>query len=195
LLFCRVHFKTKEIMKNERIIPNSLLLEENTLDSAWYYMNEGAELFYKIEGTNEVLSKYFDKNPYCRLCEGIEVSILAALGCGNSYREKTILKMWVFEQKKATFIGIDASEEMLELSKANLLEIELPQKYLKGNLFDASFRRILAEESHERKTIFSLLGATMGNWGLNNFANILWEIMKKGDYLLFDIRMRVVLKK
>lgn len=163
------------------------------VDSSIYYLDEGADLYYQIGSSNTEL--YENSNYFTLLHEHVStVDSIISLGCGNSLREKKIIKNLAEKQQLGDdfqYVGIDTSITMLNLSMQELADISMKKKLICADFSSQKLRNDLLERlSEENTNVFTFLGATMGNLGVEYSMDLLSDITTSGDYLMLDVRVR-----
>ncbi|MEI6671941.1 MAG: L-histidine N(alpha)-methyltransferase [bacterium] len=116
---------------------------------------------------------------------------LISLGCGNSEIESYIFEH-LKEQYQIDYYGVDSSKNMLELSIKRMENITNVEKhFICADFSTNEFRRELTQlttESHER--IFTFFSNTFGNIEPNNIIDILYNLLKPGEKIWLDVRLR-----
>ncbi len=117
-------------------------------------------------------------------------TVFISLWCGNSETEKYILKH-LKQNKDVMYIGVDASDQMLELSIENLKDLNNEKVFLRADFWSDEFKHeihSLSENFDER--IFTFMWGTFWNIKYTRIINILNNILTKNDKIWIDIWIR-----
>ncbi len=131
--------------------------------------------------------QFFNKN--IKLKENSNL-IIVSLGCGDGRAEKEMLNKLYEEGKKFTYIGIDSSENMINLIKKNYSETKFKKMFLVADMGSETLHKKLRDlvKDYDGR-LFTLFGNTLGNIPQSYIADILRNITVKGDKLWLDINI------
>lgn len=125
-----------------------------------------------------------------------EKTAIVSLGCGNASREKYALEQMKKNGYDFIYIGVDTSEHMLKMAIENLKEIKIEKKFVQIDITNDGFKDVIAELAGDcDKRMYMFLGGTIGNVNQTNVADVLYNILQKGDSLWVDVRIRPSLSK
>ncbi|MFZ2150879.1 MAG: L-histidine N(alpha)-methyltransferase [Candidatus Absconditicoccaceae bacterium] len=171
-------------------------LRNRSLEQKFLYMNNGANRYYDIVQTDNVyygsytynffidfgLKNIFSKNK--------NIAIIS-LGCGNSDIESFIFEN-LGDDFKIAYYGVDSSKNMLELSIKRMEKINNIEKYFICADFSTNeFKRELSQlASSSDSKIFTFFSNTFGNINPNNIIDILYNLLKSGEKIWLDVRLR-----
>lgn len=173
-------------------------LKDRILDQKHFYTAEfAADLYYK---NRDAKSTYFknslDMSNYLNFFKNSipvkkENTVLISLGCGDSGFEKSILNSLEDEGLHFSYIGVDSSRYMLELSAKSLEKSKFKRSFVCGDFSAHNFRSEIGYLVNNYKNkVFGLLGGTIGNITPTNIVDTLGNMLKKGDYLWITIVLR-----
>lgn len=174
-------------------------LKDRILDQKHFYTAEfAADLYYKNRDAknNTYFKNSFDINDYLNFFKKNisikqENTVLVSLGCGDSSFEKNILDPLKKEGFDFSYIGVDSSRYMLELSVKNLKKSEFKKSLICGDFSSHNFRSEIGYLVNNYKNkVFGLLGGTIGNITPTNIVDTLGNMLKKGDYLWVTLVLR-----
>ncbi|MCF7835000.1 L-histidine N(alpha)-methyltransferase [Candidatus Gracilibacteria bacterium] len=174
----------------------SYCLRNRTLEQKFLYMNKGAGTYYDIVKIDSIyhetsIHKFFSEFAEKYIFIKDKNIAIVSLGCGNSE-----IETFIFENMKKDFnisyYGVDSSKNMLELSIHKMEHIKNIEKYFICADFSTNeFKRELTQlttKSDER--IFTFFSNTFGNIEPNNIIDILYNLLKTGEKIRLDIRLR-----
>lgn len=174
----------------------SYCLRNRTLEQKFLYLNGGAEFYYDIVNTDDV---YYLSYPYDLFIdfwlknifsEGKNIAMVS-LWCGNS-----AIETFIFDKIKDDFeidyYWVDSSKNMLELSIKKMEKIDgIDKNFICADFSTNEFRRELSQltlDSDER--IFTFFSNTFWNIKPNNIIDILYNLLKSGEKIWLDVRLR-----
>ncbi|MDD3284695.1 MAG: L-histidine N(alpha)-methyltransferase [Patescibacteria group bacterium] len=173
-------------------------LKDRILDQKHFYTGElAANLYYKNKfakktyfknslGMNNYIN-FFNKNVPIKQ----ENTALISLGCGDSDFEKIILDSLEIEGSNFSYIGVDSSRYMLELSAKKLEKSKFKNSLVCGDFSSHNFRSEIGYLINDYKNkVFGLLGGTIGNIIPTNIVDTLGNMLNKGDYLWVTLVLR-----
>lgn len=164
------------------------LRRHKIVDSAIYYLDKGAQSYYEISASNTSLHENIHLDILKKNITDIDT--LISLGCGNSLREKLIISHFN-HNKNIDYIGIDSSMTMLDLSMKTFEGFEICKYLACADFSSPKLRTYIKDKTQKRNNnIFTFLGATIGNLGIEYSMDLISDMVQKGDYLLFDVRVR-----
>jgi hypothetical protein len=174
----------------------SYCLRNRTLEQKFLYLNGGAEFYYDIVNTDDVyylsykydlftefwLKNIFSKNKHIAM---------VSLWCWNS-----AIETFIFDQIENDFdidyYWVDSSKNMLELSIKKMEKIKKTDKnFICADFSTNEFRRELSQltiDSDER--VFTFFSNTFWNIKPNNIIDILYNLLKSGEKIWLDVRLR-----
>ena len=172
-------------------------VQNRHIDQKFLYLDKSSvEVYYKT--THKHISKkstdISDKSCYTTLKKYIQKDIRTAiisLGCGNSGIEKQAIKQLVEEGYKIMYVGVDTSQEMLDLAEKNLSDIKTDKIFLHIDMVDGDFKEEITEVTkHCGKNIFGFLGGTLGNVNQTHIADSMYNTLGKGDLLWIGVKIQ-----
>lgn len=129
-------------------------------------------------------------DPYVFLSKDTNTAFVS-LGCGKAIIEKEELSQRFKKTKNFEYFGVDSSMPMLELATETLKNVSYKTHFVYADIGSGNF---VSEFTHLMKSfpkkIFSFFGNTFANTPISYTANSLFNIMKKGDFLFFDVYIR-----
>ncbi|MCK9467257.1 MAG: class I SAM-dependent methyltransferase [Candidatus Absconditabacterales bacterium] len=168
------------------------------LDQKFLYLEEGAKLFYKekkadflygIFSVNEKTLKELDLQSICDKTKGAS-NALISLGCGNSQTESMILQN-CDSKVNIEYFGIDISKAMLDLSIKNLKNVGKKTNFICSDFTSNEFKsKIIDLTSKKTNRVYVMFGNIFGNFKSSKLINILNNILKSGDKLWIDVRLK-----
>lgn len=174
----------------------SYCLRNRSLEQKFLYMNNWASRYYDIVQTDNVyygsytynffidfgLKNIFSKNK--------NIAIIS-LWCWNSDIESFIFEN-LKDEFKIDYYWVDSSKNMLELSIKRMEKINNIEKYFICADFSTNeFKRELSQLASNSDTkIFTFFSNTFGNINPNNIIDILYNLLKSGEKIWLDVRLR-----
>ncbi len=166
------------------------------IDQKFLYLNEWAELYYQekktdflydYHGINNKILSHLKIEDYFNLSKNLFIS----LGCWKSYMEEIIFKKLLDKNIKFDYYWVDSSKAMLNMSFETLKNIELKQKYVLADFFSREFRNeiLRLSESYESR-VYTMFNNTFWNFIQTRIINNLNNMLRVGDKLWIDVRMR-----
>ncbi len=162
------------------------VLEQNA-----FYLSDGAKNYYN-PNKKFSKSKYNLDGIYSMLKKTLKnknnKTAIISLGCGSCEKEKEILTRLNKENYNFSFYGVDSSMSMINLADKALNSAKFPSNLICADFGSLKFRLELDKiiGKYDVK-IFLFFGHTLGNLNQSYMADILKNLMNKGDYLLIDI--------
>lgn len=177
-----------------------VLRERKVVQQPIHYLGTGAELYYKVAEANIIPSFSEEKDDvYAKFLEAHLPSfyrnhayVFVSLGCGNAKRERPTLVLLQRDKKhKFKYLGIDTSISMLEMAEKVLNGVKVDVQLVCGDFASKRLQdEIVDQTSYKSGNIFAFLGSTLGNLEVDYTADLLADVMKKGDYLWMDADIR-----
>lgn len=174
----------------------SYCLRNRTLEQKFLYMNTGANTYYDIVKVDNIYHETYSHNLFTEFAtnniftKGKKIALIS-LWCGNSEIESYIFEH-LKEPYQIDYYGVDSSKNMLELSIKRMEKITNVEKYFICADFSTNeFRRELTQfttQADER--IFTFFSNTFGNIEPNNIIDILYNLLKPGEKIWLDVRLR-----
>ncbi|MCU0355235.1 MAG: L-histidine N(alpha)-methyltransferase [Cytophagales bacterium] len=171
------------------------------LSSKYFYDDEGSRIFKKIMHLPEYYltrceTEIFEqeKETWLRLFDPQQTGFeLIELGAGDGLKTKILLKHFLQQKARFTYVPIDISAGVLT-ELADNLHNELPQLSVKpteGDYFTALQRQLSSTDAIRRVVLF--LGSNIGNFSESEtiwFFQRLKDLLLNGDLLLlgFDLQ-------
>lgn len=174
----------------------SFCLRNRTLEQKFLYMQKWAANYYDVVNTDEV---YYSAYPYDLFVDfgtkyifskNKKMAIIS-LWCWNSDIES-----FIFEHMKHAYhidyYGVDSSKNMLELSIERMKNIENVNKnFICADFSTNEFRREVTQLTvGDDVKIFTFFSNTFGNINPNNIIDILYNLLKPGEKIRLDVRLR-----
>lgn len=190
------------------------------MDQKFFYMREGADLFYNVVHTkitrdeklilhsDDVANSFHQANskPPSNLDQEEQDLLVqfmkdrsyrkyptafVSLGCGDANKEKPLLQFLETNYPDIPYLGIDSSYRMLELAQENLTGIKLEKDFLFADLTNKECKQYVDDQTQDYKIrILAFLGGTFGNPNQTEIANAIHKFMLDGDLLWVDMQTR-----
>lgn len=161
-------------------------------DQTSFYLDEGAEVFYRGNTTKKTVEKIdIDKsvNLLSKLIKDKNKKIaFISLGAGNSQKETPILDKLYELGYNIAYFGVDCSMSMLELSEETLKKSKFEKHLICGDFASDIFKKELLNliQDFDIK-FFAMLGNTFGNVPQSYMADTLKKMVSKDDFLWLEI--------
>lgn len=174
----------------------SFCLRNRTLEQKFLYLQKGATNYYDVVNTDPV---YYSAYPYELFVDfgtkyifsKSKKMAIISLGCGNSDIES-----YIFEHMKYTYhidyYGVDSSKNMLDLSIQRMKDLTtIGKNFICADFSTNEFRRELSQLTLNNDIkIFTFFSNTFGNINPNNIIDILYNLLKPGEKIWLDVRLR-----
>ena len=174
----------------------SYCLRNRTLEQKFLYMNTWAGTYYDIVKVDNIYHERYPRTLFIDFAtknvfsKDKKIAIIS-LWCGNSEIEASIFEH-LKEPFKIDYYGVDSSKNMLNLSIQRMKSITNVEKhFICADFSTNEFRRELTQltvKSQER--IFTFFSNTFGNIEPNNIIDILYNLLKPGEKIRLDVRLR-----
>ncbi len=174
----------------------SYCLRNRRLDQKFLYMQNWAKDYYDVVSTDKV---YYALYPYELFVNFAEEYIFSkdkkmaiiSLWCGNSDIESFIFEH-IHHKYAIDYYGVDSSKNMLELSIERMKNINTIHKnFICADFSTNEFRRELSQLTiNDDIKIFTFFSNTFGNINPNNIIDILYNLLKSGEKIWLDVRLR-----
>ncbi len=174
----------------------SYCLRNRTLEQKFLYLNTWAGTYYDIVKVDNIYHEMYPHNLFIdfatkNIFSKNKKTAIISLWCGNSEIES-----YIFEHLKASlnidYYGVDSSKNMLELSIKRMRDIaNIDKHFICADFSTNEFKRELTQltaKSEER--IFTFFSNTFGNIEPNNIIDILYNLLKPGEKIWLDVRLR-----
>jgi hypothetical protein len=116
---------------------------------------------------------------------------IVSLGCGNSERERGVLKKLHDNGYDFIYIGVDISKPMLKMAEKALKNLDVEKQFVIGDVANENFKDNITQLIKDYpKKIFAFLGGTLGNVNQTNIADVLYDTLSKGDTLWLEVVVR-----
>jgi len=174
----------------------SYCLRNRSLEQKFLYMNKWAGTYYDIVKIDSIyheahLRSFFLEFAQKHVLKKDKDIAIVSLWCWNSEIESFIFEN-LKEDFKINYYWVDSSKNMLELSIKKMENINNIEKYFICADFSTNeFRRELTQlttKSNER--IFTFFSNTFWNIEPNNIIDILYNLLKPGEKIRLDVRLR-----
>ncbi len=167
-------------------------LKNRSLEQKFLYLNDGATVYYQASIRT---SDDFSEGQYYELFTSQfnkkRRVALVSLGCGNAAAEHNILQRLQKDGYNFTYFGVDSSRQMLDLAVKNLSDLECERQFLCADIAEESFRDEISQLTNNFDCrMFLFFGGTIGNVNQTNIIDSLYNILKKDDLLLVNVRVR-----
>ncbi len=174
----------------------SYCIRNRILEQKFLYLNNWADCYYDIVNTDDI---YYQDYPYSLFIDFWMKNIfskdkkiaLVSLWCGNS-----AIETFIFEHLKDEFnmdyYWVDSSKNMLELSikKMNLIK-NVEKNFICADFSTNEFKRELSQlTSGADERMFTFFSNTFWNIKPNNIIDILYNLLKTGEKIWLDVRLR-----
>jgi hypothetical protein len=172
-------------------------IKTRVLNQKHFYTSEdAAKLFYNRKANRPYLENSLQNEDYVRFFkdnalknDGEDVA-LVSLACGDSHFERNVLDN-IESKDRLMYIGIDSSRHMLDLSHENFKGCNIKKRFICGDFGSHNFRSEISYLlSKYKRSVFSLLGDTVGNIVPTNISDTLSNILRKGDMLWVTAALR-----
>lgn len=174
----------------------SFCLRNRTLEQKFLYLQKGATNYYDVVNTDAV---YYSAYPYELFVDfgtkyifsKSKKMAIISLGCWNSDIES-----YIFEHMKyryhIDYYGVDSSKNMLDLSIQRMKDLSTVWKnFICADFSTNEFRRELSQLTLNNDIkIFTFFSNTFGNINPNNIIDILYNLLKPGEKIWLDVRLR-----
>ncbi len=173
----------------------SFCLRNRTLEQKFLYL-QWANNYYDVVDTDKV---YYASYPYELFVDfgtkyvfskNKKMAVIS-LWCGNSDIES-----FIFEHLDHTYhidyYGVDSSKNMLELSLERMKKIKHVNKnFICADFSTNEFKRELSQLTiNDDIKVFTFFSNTFGNINPNNIIDILYNLLKPGEKIWLDVRLR-----
>ncbi len=169
---------------------------ERKMDQTAFYLDEGADYYYNYydPNTEEPAKQRYDYSKIIQMLQNVLAEHKAAkatvisLGCGACKTDKVILEGLQEAGYDVPLFGIDASMAMLHKADEVLKDVTFEKHLICANFGAPNFRKKLAKITKEYDLkIYLFFGSTIGNLNQGDIADILYNTLRKEDYLLLDV--------
>ena len=174
----------------------SYCLRNRKLDQKFLYMQNWAKDYYAVVNTDNV---YYWSYPYELFVDFGEKYVFSkdkkmaviSLWCGNSDIES-----FIFEHLQHTYridyYWVDSSKDMLDLSIKRMKHINNADKnFICADFSTNEFKRELSQLTvNDDIKIFTFFSNTFWNINPNNIIDILYNLLKSGEQIWLDVRLR-----
>lgn len=174
----------------------SYCLRNRALEQKFLYMQEWAKDYYNVVNTDDV---YYGAYPYDLFVDFGKKHIFTqekkmaviSLWCGNSDIESFIFEH-LNHNYNIDYYGVDSSKNMLELSIERMKKIKNVEKnFICADFSTNEFKRELSQLTiNDDIKIFTFFSNTFGNINPNNIIDILYNLLKPGEKIWLDVRLR-----
>ncbi len=174
----------------------SFCLRNRTLEQKFLYLQKGATKYYDVVNTDAV---YYSAYPYELFVDfgtkyifsKTKKMAIISLGCGNSDIESYIFEH-LNHKYHIDYYGVDSSKDMLELSIQRMKSItNIEKNFICADFSTNEFKRELSQlTANDDIKIFTFFSNTFGNINPNNIIDILYNLLKSGEKIRLDIRLR-----
>ncbi|MCB9798359.1 L-histidine N(alpha)-methyltransferase [Candidatus Nomurabacteria bacterium] len=159
-----------------------------------FYFGEGAELYLKISGAKTDLFVEQEDLYHGFLQDNIDITkdefVIISLGCADARKEKVMLERLSRDSDKVSFIGVDSSEEMICIAKETLKESPVSCEFICADFSSDEFIKRIHAVTQGKIRIFTFLGSTFGNVEQSYMADMLYDLLEKGDKLWLEVAVR-----
>ena len=174
----------------------SYCLRNRTLEQKFLYLQNWAKDYYDVVNTDKV---YYGKYPYDLFVDFGTKYVLSkdkkmaviSLWCGNSDIESFIFEH-LNNDYHIDYYGVDSSKGMLDLSIERMKHIKNVEKnFICADFSTNEFKRELSQLTiNDDIKIFTFFSNTFGNINPNNIIDILYNLLKSGEKIWLDVRLR-----
>ena len=186
---------TSEVEVKEQFI--RMLREKKQANQNALYLDEGAELYYSVPTTGSrahAVALFDNHYPFLKknlLKKGKRIALIS-VGCGNADPEKEPLERMKADGYDVTYFAVDCSLAALELAREKIKHIDIPKHFLCADFGSRRFRDEIAEltKDHDIR-VYAFFSATIGNLEPDYVADVVTDLMQKGDYLWVDVSVRM----
>ncbi len=178
-------------------VAEGLTTSPKYLNSKYFYDKNGDELFQKIMKTPEyyltgseleILEN--NKEKFLQLMYSGQDFNLVDLGAGDALKTQVLLKYFVNQNVKFTYVPIDISQNAIQKVTEQLRK-EIPRLKMKG--ISKEYLQAIQSVKDEKRKVILFLGASIGNFNQQetlNFLRNISETMSTEDLLIigFDLK-------
>lgn len=172
-------------------------LRNRNLEQKLLYLWEWANLYYIDKEEDEVyINSKFSTKELVNLWlddkfDTNDNITIISLGSWNSQIEKWIFKEISNKYKNLKYIAVDSSRAMLNLSIENLKDLDIEKKFICADFSSNAFKReIEATTQDDEIRIFVFFSNTFGNINHTNIIDILYNLLRPGERIWLDVRLR-----
>lgn len=168
-------------LKRRNLEQKFIYIDENAVT---YYANQEADRHADITDLEyyEFIKSYLPSN---------QSILFVGMGCGDSSKETPVLEKLIADNINITYVAVDSSKKMMELSYQKLRDTKVPyilmQADITTNIFTQEISNLIDDYDF---TVIALMGSTMGNMVQTEVVDSLYNISKKGNLILLDILKR-----
>ena len=174
----------------------SFCLRNRTLEQKFLYMNTGAGTYYDIVKVDNIYHETYPRTLFIdfatkNIFSKDQKTAIISLWCGNSEIESYIFEN-IKGPLKIDYYGVDSSKDMLNLSIKRMKNIKnINKHFICADFSTNEFRRELTQlTAKSEKRIFTFFSNTFGNIEPNNIIDILYNLLKPGEKIWLDVRLR-----
>ncbi len=174
----------------------SYCLRNRTLEQKFLYMNTWAWTYYDIVKVDNIYHESYPLNLFIDFATKNVFSTDKTMALISLWCWRSEIESYIFEHMKDHFTidyyGVDSSKNMLDLSIQRMKNIKSIQKhFICADFSTNEFRRELTQLTTKSQTrIFTFFSNTFGNIEPNNIIDILFNLLKSGEKIWLDVRLR-----
>lgn len=170
-------------------------IRNRNIEQKFIYQGDWAKLYYLQKHSNKMYTSctlkqqdflsFFENNIHINS----EKLQLISLWCWNSENEKFLFEH--IQNKNLTYIWVDSSKDMLDLSIEKLKNLDLDKKFICADFSSRKFRhelKQLTKQSEDR--LFVFFSNTFWNINHTNIIDILLNLLNIWEKIWLDVRVR-----
>jgi hypothetical protein len=170
--------------------------EVGSLNQRLLYTDKWAQEYYnwkdQFYDSDEILNINDFINFWKEHCFHKNKKTLAiSIWCGNSWTEKEIITTLSKDNYDISYLWVDSSQKMLELSQENFKDIDINQYFMRSDFWSPFFLSEIEKYSKQYEdVIFIFFWWTFGNIKHTKIVNILNNLLNAWEKLWTDIYIR-----
>lgn len=166
--------------------------QERIVDQTAFYLDKGADHYYNPN--KKFSGEQYDYPKLARLIGKIiskkkgKRAAIVSLACGSCKKDKLLLEHLQELGHNISFFGVDSSMAMIKKANKVLSNVTFEANLICADFGAFNFKTELNNivGDYDLK-IYLFFGHTLGNLNQSYMADILKNILHKGDYLLLDV--------
>lgn len=171
-------------------------LRNRDLEQKFFYLWDGSNIYYDVKwmDSEKMWSTFTNEEWIDMWIKGLDKDkkiTFISLGAWNSEIEKGIFTAIADTYKNIKYIAVDSAKKMLEASIKNLKELDIDKRFICVDFSTNVFKRELQSMTQwDDERIFTFFSNTFGNINHTNIIDILYNLLKPGEKIWLDARLR-----